>query len=592
MARSWGTYAGLAAAAAVFAMTGCRTVVDALAPPTPSELQVEDLPDGQLVPGRSANVVGFVPCADGLCLGPKTEGSFTYAFEIPVERPFAIATLWVNSHETLHSGVEVSFDRGSSFATLAEHQRLENDALALNPSPRSGHGVLRVSARNDSSDVQLVIDKVVVSASAAPLAPMPDLRWVLMVALGIGLATVAAARDRRLVAVLAAVVIIGLVPRYEELRQRARAPLDPDVQHYVAYAEKMKPWTSEGFYSGNYGQREPGFILAVKAWGAAFGEPIRTVRLMSLVSSLALIAVAAWVAQRLGGLVLGAAAGLLVATNSPLIKESVRGLRTEFEATLFLVFLAAVFVPWKVPTLRRAVGLGAACGALALVRSTYLPATLVLTSLALWVGPWQLPNVARWLRRTAVATAMAAALVVPHRVGLFRSQGDAFADTNAYARWNANVEFQGQVGFPSRAELAVNSYVGEKITYGEYMFGLHTRAQVVEGTTTGFAQLVGHMHQCTATTWNCRVANAALYALALVGAVVAVATPGLRWLPLAFLLLEFPVAFLYSRGLVEPYRHTFPGFPLFVLAATVPVTWLVRQVSGAGHAERVIGATH
>lgn len=68
--------------------------------------------------------------------------------------------------------------------------------------------------------------------------------------------------------------------------------------------------------------------------------------------------------------------------------------------------------------------------------------------------------------------------------------------------------------------------------------------------------------------------DAAFQGLALVGFLLAVAMPRLRWLPITFVVIEFPVSFLYDRQLVEPYRHSYSAFPLVLFAVALVLTTL------------------
>ncbi|MFQ5658426.1 MAG: hypothetical protein ACE5G5_12865, partial [Candidatus Methylomirabilales bacterium] len=56
-------------------------------------------------------------------------------------------------------------------------------------------------------------------------------------------------------------------------------------------------------------------------------------------------------------------------------------------------------------------------------------------------------------------------------------------------------------------------------------------------------------------------------ALGIMGLVIALVQPTYRWLPIAFLVSLLPVAFLYNRGLLEPYRLSMHAFPFFVAAS-------------------------
>jgi hypothetical protein len=50
-----------------------------------------------------------------------------------------------------------------------------------------------------------------------------------------------------------------------------------------------------------------------------------------------------------------------------------------------------------------------------------------------------------------------------------------------------------------------------------------------------------------------------------------------RWLPVAFVVVELPVAFLYDRGLVDQ-RHSLSSFPLVLFAVALSVSWTMTRL--------------
>jgi hypothetical protein len=205
-----------------------------------------------------------------------------------------------------------------------------------------------------------------------------------------------------------------------------------------------------------------------------------------------------------------------------------------------------------------------------------------------------------WQRRaaaSAVALAIVALSVVPHRYAFYRRYGDPFWDTSSYARAIANTEFAGQPGFPSRAEIAIDGDMGPPLTYRQYLFTLHTPTQVFRGTLVGFSRLFMNMGFCgpgvERTAW-CFFAGAALQLLGVVGLLLAaVWRRRLIWIPIAFVLLELPVAFLYERNILELYRHTYQGFPLLVLAALLALDTAVprrRKPESGSHVAALVAS--
>jgi hypothetical protein len=190
----------------------------------------------------------------------------------------------------------------------------------------------------------------------------------------------------------------------------------------------------------------------------------------------------------------------------------------------------------------------------------------------------------------AMTVAILVAGIAPYRYQLYKIYGDPFFDTVMYARWCANAEFLGRPGFPTAEELQKDGYAGPRITYGEYMFGLHTPQELVVGTLRGYVKLFRFME---ITPWGPRmnltvnaIVNALFQVLAVVGFIAAAWLSAYRWIPLAFLLLEFPVSFLFDRQLVEWYRHSYSSFPLVLFAAALPLWLLWRRAERSRAARR------
>ncbi|MBI2094304.1 MAG: hypothetical protein HYT88_06260 [Candidatus Omnitrophica bacterium] len=114
------------------------------------------------------------------------------------------------------------------------------------------------------------------------------------------------------------------------------------------------------------------------------------------------------------------------------------------------------------------------------------------------------------------------------------------------------------------------------MSYREYLFQLHTLPEVFTGTVRGFWKMVRHMelvafHRAVARRIGISLnwADWCFQILGLAGLLVAAWRRPLRWIPLTFAALLLPIAFLYDRGILEPWRHIYQAFPWMVLSALV-----------------------
>lgn len=548
----------------------------------------ENFNEGYLLHPEWVRVSGLSPCRYGWCL--PSGGSGWLAYRADIERDVAREIhlhLWFYLPAGATNRLQISGDGGRSFRTIQENFHTAGGRVILRRNLTEGLNppqplVLLFEARNSSPHQVLILDKLSLTYLSAFSLPLPSRTEFLLAFLCYGLAGVVLCRRWSVALCSLLIVAGGAALRYGVLVQQLDIPLDPDAQMYRLYAHRMLLFSETGFFSARFNEREPMFILVIHAFFKLIGESDHHLRLVTFILSIAVI----WAVIRVGRTMLGGAAGwlagIVLATNLPLILESGRGLRLELEMIILLLYIFCAFI-WKRPKgMQKAFLLGGIGGLLLLTRSTYLPALLPLQVLAHY---GQAVDRTQWLKNAAVAVLLMIALVIPHRYSMYKIHGDPFWDTTGYARWNANFEFTGRPGFPTREQLNINPYVGPRITYWHYMFGMHTVGEVISGTIRGYIKLFGNLRQCTGEwrwsgRWSlpCSLVTTSLQLLGALGLALAALNRQYLWLPIAFIFTELPVAFLFDRGLVEPYRHSFQGFPLVLFAGAFAVMWGIRMV--------------
>lgn len=551
--------------------------------PEPLARLDETFGEGYLLHPEWVRVSGLSPCRYGWCLPPG--GSGWLAYRPDVERDAAREIhlhLWFYLPAGGANRLQISSDGGRSFRTIQENFQTAGGRVILRRNLTEGLNparpfVLLFEARNSSPHQVLILHRLSLTYLSAPPLPLPSLAEFLLPFLCYGLAGVVLCRRWSVALCSLLIVAGGAAFRYGVLVPQLDSPLDPDAQMYRLYAHRMSLFSETGFFSAQFNEREPMFILVVHAFFKLMGESDHHLRLVTFILSIAVI----WAVIRVGRTMLGDAAGwlagILLAINRPLILESGRGLRLELEMVTLLVYIFCAFI-WKRPKgMPKAFLLGGIGGLLLLIRSTFLPALLLLQVLA---HNGQLSDRTQWLKNAAVAVLLMIALVIPHRYSMYKIHGDPFWDTTRYARWNANFEFGGRPGFPTRKEVHIDPYGGPRITYWHYMFGMHTVGEAISGTIRGYIKLFGNLRQCTghrrpSAWWSlpCDLVTMSIQLLGALGLALAATNRQYLWLPIAFIFVELPVAFLYDRGLVELYRHSFQGFPIVLFAGAFAVMW-------------------
>jgi hypothetical protein len=530
----------------------------------------------------------------GWYLSPRETGSLR--IHLPGQRSGSLKLrLWIDRAGPL----SVSLVDGENTHQLSA-DTLDGEVLtfAIDGSPE-----LIVNATNDTPEEHLILDRFAAwsSDSEDHLPPL----YPLMGALGVCLAGWGGLAHRHKsahawslwvgCALILLAASVGWGQRWALLEVARGLPADPDLIQYRDYARSLDWFTTEhGFYSGTFAEREPMHVAAIQLWSRVWGDTIPAIRWYSVVQSNVLVIVTGvfvWMVS--GEWVLGAAAAWIMALSPAWSEESIRGLRTESETVLFLVAISLWLLGkgWV-----GAITLGTATGLLSLLRAPMLGVVLPLV----WIG-WTAHVLFQWRSRSlvhpmhwewkqlSVASCLAVLIFSPHVYGLYRVHGDASWPSYGYARWNANFEFPERIGtdgFPSAGEFAKDPYAGPKLTYRDYLFGLHSIASLVKGQLKGWlestaymsASVVPHVNQeivlLQASGLRAVARHADIGTLLPIGVVIGLTMIG--WVDLwrysqywwvSFLTLwgTWYVSYLYSVRLVEPFRHTAHVHPLLVL---------------------------
>jgi len=254
------------------------------------------------------------------------------------------------------------------------------------------------------------------------------------------------------------------------------------------------------FYVASY--REPLFPTMMRGTLLAFGRiaPLDEaadlgnqllVRRMTSWIGLGLIALIGLLGWRLGGPWCAVIASWMYAASSWVNVLGISALR---QTTMGVLLVSLVLLLLSRPRSRalrwaRVIAACLVCAALPLVRISSL------TVLPLIVVAWAALSVARDRTARSARTALLGAAayiavallaVSPYLIACKREHGQYFSMMNRHAVFWRNHEFAGRPGFPTRAEVIKDSYTGEPITSGQYVFGLHTLPEVIARYAEGY----------------------------------------------------------------------------------------------------------
>ncbi len=545
---------------------------------------------------------GFVFSRRGWGLLPHTRGRLIYRFPQAVPPGGAVLAylFFYRPSPQVHNALKLYQPGSQVLTTIGEDVTLRGNRIDLAPYlPSGGVFELVFDATNDAASAFVLLDHMELRmfAGRPPEPPSPPRMFLGLLLCGLAIALLTPGWKRTLPFVL--ILSVGFYIRYSNFDWVIYTPLDPDAVGYRTYADRMNLLSENGFYSGNFGEREPFFLLVTKIFFQIFGSSDTHLRLLSLLLSLGVIYLVYKQAVDLFGLGWGLVACSAIALNLPLARESGRGLRLELEMVLLLLFCQVAFVRKEQAPFRRFFLMGLLGGFIVLTRASHLPGLVLLMLYSAWRHRRQVHRVALM---GSLAILLMVLLFTPHKYGIYKRHGDPFWDTHMYARWYANWEFVGRPGFPSVAELMQDGYVGPKLTYAQYLFQLHTPVEVIIGTLRGFVKIAARMDVVGFTTLvpalgsfrSLRSIDHFVTALGVLGLFVALCSAEFRWLPVGFVSLTFPASFLFDRGLFEAYRLTMHAFPFFLLCGLLAVrqasTWARPRVLHPKSVTRFVSA--
>jgi hypothetical protein len=334
-------------------------------------------------------------------------------------------------------------------------------------------------------------------------------------------------------------------------------PLLPDAQGYLQRAADFDPGK---WFGGDF--REPLWPLANSVPIHIFGADPTVLRMSSVVMFTCLVLCTQYLAAEALGRRFAIAVGVILASSEWLALQSVTGLREE-TAALGAVLVCVVAIRlrpgWAGPLL-----LGVLAGLAAMIRWD----TLILT-LPILVGAFVQHRVPA--RRVAASAGALFAIVVPYCVGNARTYGDPFYQSNIHAVFFRNLEFAGQPGFPTKAELQVNAFAGPRDSWPHYLFRLHSTRWVAKHTVTG--------------SINTALADWTLTALGPTQPAPPLALPTESMLARSETLLPWLLVFATAAGLVVLVtRRTWPIAAMLLLALLqhAPIQHLMDPRLGIG----------
>lgn len=278
--------------------------------------------------------------------------------------------------------------------------------------------------------------------------------------------------------ILALIIYLGAIMRWEEIERVAFAPPHLDISYpnigsgYYQHAVGMKLFDEEKGFLSSYDLHEPGYPLVIKTFLTLIGESILHVRFVSFFFSIIAMLLTFLVGRQIIGSAAALFATFLISLNAFLAEQASYGLRTEIEMVMLLLFFWLCFYGIKKMKLTTWCLLaGLISGFWLIIRSFNLVLVIVISAISIIrrkIG-WR-----QSLVTFLVFVILSVSLPLPYRYNIYKKRGSPFWDVNQYAAAHANLEFKDLAGFPKK-----------EITLREYFFKMHSLRQLVIYNTAG-----------------------------------------------------------------------------------------------------------
>jgi len=436
---------------------------------------------------------GFVARGKGLELPPGGSGKILFSFDKAPGDGFLLR-IWLYGSRLCPNSIQFSADAGKTFHTVAANGNSIGRVFDISDGTLSSDGVLLVcEAKNSTALPAVVLDQIEVIVGngnavrpALPYVPAILAAYLLVVFFPAYLLRKAFGLKQLLPgAALIAVMVVAAHVRWAALSESAGTLLDFDARWYYAYAQQMHLFGQKGFFSAQFGTREPLFLLTGKIFLSIFGATETHLRFVSFTFSLLCIWLTFLVGRGYCNTATGLCASALLALHPYLIDLSARGLREEFFTFLLLLLLYLGNIKKQIPPGFRVMLTGVTFGGLLLTRSEYLPVLLLL------ICSYPFCDTSRWnMKRALASCSIGLCLIAPHLYTTCKIHGNPFHAAYQHTRFYANREFAGTPGFPSHEDIAAKGmYTGPPISPFAYYFKLHAPFEILKRSAVGWTKI-------------------------------------------------------------------------------------------------------
>ena len=486
-----------------------------------------------------------------LSLEPQTQGLAIYELFQPAEARVAILQLSLTHPNPGSNRVSVSTDR-QTWLPVITNNRFEHLVTVDLSKYVAGRDrfFIKIEAVNDSlsGTTVVILYDFYLLFFARPIIFPPLTLMLTTIFLPILLIIKHKRQTKLKLILLFLVLMIGLHLSLKNLYDYRYRAFDSDVICLTQEVPRFLSLDLKSALLGNYcGNKESLNPLIIIAFWKIFGFGSEMgIRFSSLIFHWLTILLVFWYGKKIKSFAVGLVAALFIGTHPYLIQLSARGLRDSAFTFIITLFVYLLFET----------GLKRLGSRIAVFFTSLFSIYLRLHSLIQLIGLTLIFVIAkRKLKHGVILTAMLLLIAWPLIATNLKTYQTWNYSEEMHLKWNANVEFAGQPGFPSKESMTLNPFQGPSISAFTYFFKLHTLPDLVISTVRGTIKTFQSLYFKD---------NPIGYLLFFLGAWLLFFNRRLRYVLLMVFVLELPHFFLAAKNLVE-YRSMTQSLPFIGL---------------------------
>jgi len=515
-----------------------------------------------------------------LSLDPQTKGLAIYEFEKPFSANLVVLQLAITHPSNGSNKISVSTDQ-VNWQTIADNQRIHFIPTDITQYLNDNQNFwIKIEAENNN--VQPTTKPTVILYDFYLMFYQREFkipRLVLMLTtIFLSILLIMKPKSKQTVKLILVFLVfsLGLHLSLQNLYDNRYRSFDSDIICLTQEIPRFISLNLKDKLLGNYcGNKESGVVLILLSFWKIFGYGSEMgIRLSSLFFHLVTIIFIFFFGKKIKSFTTGLVAALFISLHPYLISLSGRGMRDPAFTFIITVFIYLLFTT-NLKLLRNKVMVF-----LTGMFSIYLRLHSLLQFIS--IVPifilfqvikkgFPLKHYSQYLNSlkkslfVILSLSLIALPLIFHNLKIYDTWSHS---EQIYLRWNANVEFAGKPGFPSKESVTMNPFQGPEISSYTYFFELHTIPDLVISSFKGVIKTFTGLYFKN---------NLFGFILFIIGGWLMFKNKQLWYIPFLVFFLEIPHFFLVEKNLLE-FRSMTHSLPLIALAIGFAVDRIIATI--------------